>query len=246
MKTRMLSLGLIIPAMLAASKPSFAQAYGQPYQSFINTLVTNKVWEKTLKRSSGNDSQPGPDAARPQSAPNAVPNRDIVRNVRDTAVTPEPLTRAAQFKSTGTRLVLDEYVEALGGTAQDRAETKALLTGFLDRFDADAALLGIPNDLPLAIVTYITVNTAVYSDRPLLANDRIVELRNALAMELTRGGALDRMTDREKQGAYEFSLMTAGLIQFFHEKAKKEKNAEDLKTCKVVAAENLKRFGVEP
>jgi hypothetical protein len=54
------------------------------------------------------------------------------------------------------------------------------------------------------------------------------------------------MTDRQKQGAYEFSLMTAGMIQYFFEKAKKEKNADDLKSCKVVAAENLKRFGVDP
>jgi hypothetical protein len=244
MKTRALSMGLIVPALLAAAEPSFAQAYGQPYQSFIDTLVTNRVWEKSLKSSPGSESQPTSGAAGSRSTP--ATGQDIVRNLRAPATTPGQTTRAVQFTSTGTRITLDEYADALGGTAQDKAETKALLTGFLNRFDADAAVLGVPNDLPLAIVTYITVNTAVYSDRPLLSNDRIIELRNALAIELTRGGSLERMTDRQKQGAYEFSLMTAGMIQYFFEKAKKEKNADDLKSCKVVAAENLKRFGVDP
>ena len=236
MKTRIFSIGLVVLTTFAASQPSFAQQYGQPYQSFIDTLITNKVWEKSLKNYSSNSQPSGTDrSTSPDSAP-------VVRN---TAVTPEQVKRAVQFKSTGTRLALDGYVDALGGTAQDKAETKERLIGLLDKFEAGATALGYPNDLPLALITFIAVNSAVKSNKPLLSNDQIVELRNIMAVELTKRGTLDGMTDQRKQRTYEFLSMDAGLLKFFYEKAKAERNAEDLKTCKLVAKHRLEIFGIE-
>jgi len=116
----------------------------------------------------------------------------------------------------------------------------------LDKFEARATALGYPNDLAFAFITFIAVNSAVYADKPLLSNDQIVELRNTMAVELTRRGTLDGMTDQQKQRTYEFLSMDAGLLQFFWGKAKAEKNAEELKTCKIVAKQRLEIFGIEP
>jgi len=240
MKTHKLSIGLVVVTIFAASQTAFAQVYGQGYQNLINTFMTNKIWELTLNhpKSSG---QRGSGKATSDPLPN-------YGNVIDgTAVTPEQVRRASQFKPTGTRLALGEYVEALGGTwtAQEKAETKERLAEFLNKFDVKTATLGYPNDIPLALVTQVIVNTAVYYDRPVLSNAEILETRNSLAIELTRRGAFDKATDQQKQGIYEFSLMDAGLLQYFYEKAKNEKDAEELKMCKVVAKDRLKRFGIE-
>ena len=245
MKTRILSMGLVVLAIFAASQPSFAQVYGAGYQNLINTFVTNKIWEMTLNNPKKGGKPSSGSAGSTSTTPSTVPDYGGV--VSSTAVTPEQVRRASQFKPTGTRLSLDEYVEALGGTwtAQEKAETKARLTEFLNKFDANAAALGYPNDIPLALVTQVVVNSAVYYDKPILSNDEILGARNSLAIELTRSGAFDKANDQQKQGIYEFSLMDAGLLQYFYEKAKKEKNAEELKMSKVVAKDRLNRFGIE-
>jgi hypothetical protein len=245
---KLYSTGAIVMIILTISQQAFAQLspiYGSGYQNLINTLLTNKIWEMSMDSYTKKGSKRSPGTARSTSTtPNTVPSYgDVVEN---TAVTPEQVKRAVQFRSTGTRLLLDEYLDALGGTPQDKSDTKVLLTGFLNRFDAEAAAQGYPNDLALALVTYIVVNSAVYSDKPLLPTEQILEMRYLLAINAARAGSFKNTTDRERQSAYEFSLMTAGMIQYFFAKAKSEKNVEELEKCKVVAAHNLKMLGIEP
>ena len=239
MKARLL---LCILTILAASQSSFAQAYGAAYQSFINTLQTNNVWKSISKGASTTGTKRSSGSTGPTSTP-PPSYREIVRN---TAVTPEQVTRAVQFKSTRSRLALDEYVEALRADVGTKAEWKVRLTELLDRFDALAAAKGYPNDISFALAYNIVLNRAVYHETPILADAQVSQMRDQLAIDLTRGEFLNNATDREKQGIYEFSVMTSTMAYYCSEKAKSEKDMEELKGCKMLAAQNLKLLGLQP
>ena len=240
MKTRIFSIGLVLLTTFAASQPSFAQQYGQPYQSFIDTLITNKVWEKSLKNNSSNKSQPSGTAKSTSTTPESTP---VVRN---TAVTPEQVKRAVQFKSTGTRLALDEFVSALNATNEEKAEMRARLIELLNGFDSLAAVRGYGNDVAFALAFNIALNSAVYNETPVPSDVKIVEMRDLLAIGLTRYGLLEKASDRDKQAIYEFSVMTGQITYYCREKARQDKDADEIGRCRNVAAYNLRRLGIEP
>jgi len=239
MKTKTLSVATLVLTLIAASQPVFAQAYGEAYQSFINTLQYNNTYNytKNSKRSSGT-------AKSKSTTPDTVPSYGNV--VKNTAVTPEQVKRAVQFKSTGTRLALDEYVGSFRTTAEEKAEWKVRLTDSLSGFDALAASKGFPNDVAFALVFSIALNSSVYNETPLVPDGKLLEMREMAAIGLTRYGLLEKSSDREKQGISEYVVMTALMTYYCREKAKGEKDIEELKRCKQVAALNLRRLGVEP
>ena len=115
MKIRIPSIGVVVLAMLAASQPTFAQAYGQAYQSFINTLITNKIMEGSMKNYTKDDKRSSGSSASSSSRPPEVP-----------AYRKYPVV---QFKPSGTRLIVQEYLDGVTGTSQDKAEAKELEIG---------------------------------------------------------------------------------------------------------------------
>src|SRR5262245_37816959 len=239
MKTKTLSLATLVLAVLAASQSVSAQAYGEAYQSFINTLQYNNTYNYTKnssKRSSGT-------AKSKSTTPDAVPSHNVVE---DTAVTPEQVKRAVQFRSTGTRLALDEYVNSFRATAEEKAEWKVRLTELLSGFDALSASRGFPNDVAFALAFSIALNSSVYNEKPLVPDAKLLEMREMIAIRLTRIRLLEKTPDHEKQGIYEYTVMTAQMTYYCREEAKRERDIEELKRCKQLAALNLRRLGIEP
>jgi hypothetical protein len=234
MQKRVLSLGLVVLAMLTASRPSFAQAYGAAYQSFINTLITNKIWEGSMKNY-GKDNRRSP--AVPTSSSSRPPE---VPDYRKYPV--------VQFKPSGTRLILQEYLDGVTGTSQDKAEAKELVLGILGGYETAAAAKGLPYDLALATVSYIGLNRHVYSgaEEPIIPFEQNVGLRDVLAENMTKSGVLANYSDQKKQEIYEFLVIFGGITYQLCDKARKEKNAEELKNCKLASAQNLKFMGIEP
>ena len=235
MKTRILSISLVVLAMLAASQPSFAQAYGAAYQSFINTLITNKIMESSMKNyPKDNSRKSGSSSASSSSRPPEVPDYRKYPVV--------------QFKPSGTRLILQEYLDGVTGTSQDKAEAKELVLGILSGYETAAAAKGLPYDLALATVSYIGLNRHVYSgaEEPIIPFEQNVGLRDVLAENMTKSGVLANYSDQKKQEIYEFLVIFGGLTYQLCDKARKEKNAEELKNCKLASAQNLKFMGIEP
>src|SRR5262245_5265503 len=130
MKIRILSIGLVAFATLVASQPSLAQ-YGAAYQSFINTLITNKVWEGSLRNKSTNERQRSSGTPAPTTAPKQGTVSSYGDVIRNTAVTPEQVKRAVRFRSSGTRVALDEFVGSLNATDEEKAEMKVRLIELL-------------------------------------------------------------------------------------------------------------------
>ena len=234
MKIRIPSIGVVVLAMLAASQPTFAQAYGQAYQSFINTLITNKIMESSMKNYPKDNSRSSGSSASSSSRPPEVP-----------AYRKYPVV---QFEPTGTRLILQEYLDGVTGTSQDKAEAKELVLGILSGYETAAAAKGLPYDLALATVSYIGLNRHVYSgaEGPIIPFEQNVGVRDVLAESMTKSGVFANYSDQKKQEIYEFLVIFGGLTYQLCDKARKEKNAEELKNCKIASAQNLKFMGIDP
>src|SRR5688572_18668534 len=234
MKTRILSISLVVLSTLAASQPSFAQAYGAAYQSYINTLITNKIMESSMKNYTKGDKRSSGSSTSTPSRPQEVP-----------AYRKYPVV---QFEPTGTRLILQEYLDGVTGTSQDKAEAKELVLGILSGYETAAAAKGLPYDLALATVSYIGLNRHVYSgaEEPIIPFEQNVGVRDVLAENMAKSGVFANYSDQKKQEIYEFLVIFGGLTYQLCDKARKEKNAEELKNCKIASAQNLKFMGIDP
>jgi len=115
-------------------------------------------------------------------------------------------------------------------------------------YETAAAAKGLPYDLALATVSYIGLNRHVYSgaEEPIIPFEQNVGLRDVLAENMTKSGVLANYSDQKKQEIYEFLVIFGGLTYQLCDKARKEKNAEELKNCKLASAQNLKFMGIEP
>ena len=232
---------MVVVGMLAFSQQALAQFtdfYTSPgYSSFINTLVNNKIWEASManymKKGSNRSSRAASSTRSRQTSPPEVP-----------AYRRFPVV---QFKPTGTRLTLQEYLDSIEATPQDKAETKKLLLDILQKYETEAAAKGYPNDWALAYVSFVGLNSHIYSGntgKPVIPFEQNIGLRDVVAEYATDHGIFNNVADRKKQELYELMVMLGGLTYYFYEKALKENNADEIKNCKLAAAGNLKLVGI--
>lgn len=229
------SMGFIAIMIFTCSQQSFAQLpnfYSSPgYINTINTALSNSVMGNYAKRGSSGVST---SKSSGQSSTYEVP-----------AYRRYP---AVQFKSTGTRLTVKEMAEILDPVPADRPETEKMLSGILDKYEAAARAKGYPNDWALALVSFIGLNSHVYhgrTEKPIIPFEQNVGVRDVIAEYATDNGIFNNVTDRQKQELYEILVMLGGINYHFYEKAVREKNSEEIKNCKLFAAQNLKSVGIK-
>ena len=221
---------------VAQYRDSLGTPWSNPISATMSTMIWNKINEMTMYGPANRrSSSPSRRTTNTPSQPEVVPAYRLYPPVR--------------FKSTGTRLKLQEMVDAFAGTAQEKEGMKKLLAGILDKYDAAAAAKGYPNDLALAIVSYIGLNSQVYHQRnedTLLPFEMNIGLRDMFAESAVDNGIFKDMTDRQKQEIYEALVMMGGVTYHFYEEAKKKNDLEELKACKLVAEKNLGYIGIKP
>ncbi|MCA1632982.1 MAG: hypothetical protein LC802_04480 [Acidobacteria bacterium] len=238
--TKVYSIGLAAIMVLAISQQISAQDYSF-YNDMFSNMLSNRIWDSIYKQSS-----PGYSAAKKKSGDSKS------RSAKQASTNEVPAYRkypSVQFKSTGTRLKVKELAELVDPVPEDRPETRRMLSGILEKYEAAAVAKGYPNDLALALVSYIGLNSHVYTGKtgkPIIPFEQNVGLRDMIAENAVQNGTFSSMTDRQRQEMYEVLVMIAGLTYHFYEKAISEKNAEDLKKCKLVAAQNLRMLDIEP
>jgi len=245
MKTSKLYLsGLAAVVIFTFSQQTFAQDfYSSPgYTRLIDNLITNYIWDSSMKRYTGNSTNKNArgsgvskSTSSSQSQPYVVP-----------AYRRYP---AVQFKSTGTRLTLQEYLDSVNNSPQEKAELKELVLKIFKEYEAAAATKGLQNDWALAYVSFVGLNKLVYygvMEKPIIPFEQNVGVRDVVAEYATDHGTFNNVTDRKKQELYEFLVMFGGLTYHMCEKARREANWEELKNCKVAAAQNLRLVGITP
>jgi len=205
-------------------------------------MLSNRIWDSIYQQSSPGyaeakrklvDSQ-----SRSSGQASAVP------------VTPTQMNKAVQFKSTGTRMMTQKFADGLGAKfKQDKTALNQMLSAILDKYDVEAARQGYSNDLALALVSYIGLNSRVYSEtkgQQALPFDQNVELRNAIAEYAAQNGIFDSMTPRQRQEMYEALVMVGVFTHLLYETAQTKNDPESLKLIKNMAKQNLKSIGITP
>ena len=155
---------------------------------------------------------------------------------------------AVQFKSTGTRLTLQQYLDAVQISSQEKVELKELILKIFKEYEAEAAAKGYPNDWALAYVSYVGLNSHIYygkKEKPIIPFEQNVGLRDVVAEYATDNGLFNNVTDQQKQELYELLVLLSGLTYHFYEKAFKDKDVEEMENCKLSAAQHLALIGIK-
>lgn len=209
------------------------------YSSMINNMISNNIWNRSMDAYMKNRDKRSPGVAKtkPDDKP---PVYEVPEYRRYPAV---------QFKPTGTRLTLQEYLDSVNVGAKDKAELKVKILTMLEIFETEAARKGYPNDLALALVSCVELNSHVYQGKTgklALPFGQNIGVRDTVAEYATDNGTFNSLSDRQKQELYELFIMLGGLTYHYYDNAVKENNAEEIKNTKLMAAHNLKLLGIKP
>ena len=242
-RAKLYSIGLTALMMFVVPEQTFAQMAdfysSSNYSNYINNLIANSIWNSSMERYTkmGKGSSGG---SRSTSSSQTSRADEVPAYRRYPAV---------QFKSTGTRLTLSEYLDSVNISPQEKAELQKLVLDIFKKYETEAAAKGYPSDWALAFVSYVGLNSLVYhgiTEKPILPFEQNVGLRDVVAESATDNGIFNNVTDRKKQELYELLIMIGGLTYHFYEKALRENNAEELKNSKLQAAQNLRMVGIKP
>lgn len=244
-KLGLYTIGMVVIMIFSLSQQTSAQMdfYSSPgYTTMVNNLITNHIWNSSMERYTKNPTKKnkgGSAASRSRSSSRSSP--PIIPDYRRYP--------AVQFKSTGTRLVLQEELDAFDGTPQEKAEVKKLTLEILNKYETAAAAKGYTNDWALAYVSYVGLNSHVYNgktEKPIIPFYQNEGLRDVVAKYATDFGIFNDVTDRKKQELYELLIVLGGTTYHLYEKALRENNAQELRAIKLDAAHNLKLLGITP
>jgi hypothetical protein len=247
MKTlKLYSIGLVAFMIFTFSQQTFAQLVdfysGPGYTALIDRLIDNHIWNSSMQRYTKNYTRKNSGASdnskstgSTQSSPPLVP--DYRRYP------------AVQFKSTGTRLMVEEMADKFGKTSQEKADWKEVIAGVFDKYEASARAQGYPNDLGLAYVSFIGLSQLMsnqITEKPIIPFEQNIALRDIVAKYATDFGIFSKITDREKQQLYELFVIYGAVHYLLYELALEEKNTEALKAYKLRAEDNLKLARIKP
>jgi hypothetical protein len=252
---------LMIVAMTAVTSPTFAytdmlgQTWGSPMAASVSTQIWMSINRHSITGSYGTSKGKSGSSSAKTSRP-AIDYGPVIEGVPSgstsqgsSQVSAAQMNRVVQFRPTGTRLMLQEIINSSGLGEDQKPELKAELLKILSKYEADASAKGYPNDLALALVSFINLNSYVSQGRdgsPNLSTDESIVLRNSVAEKAAQTGIFDKLSDRSKQEMYELFVILGGATYQSYQDAKTSKNNEELKVTKTAAASNLKLVGIRP
>lgn len=236
-----LTIALSILMIVTFSYQSSAQLvnfYGSPgYSNFINNMISNSIWQSSMEKYT-KEYKAGPGSSKPDTSVQSIP--EVVPEYRRYP--------AVQFKSTGTRLTLQTYLDAVQVSPEQKTELKELILQIFTEYESTAAAKTYPNDWALAYVSYVGLHSHIYygkTEKPILPFEQNIGLRDVVAEYATDNSIFKDVTDQEKQELYELLVMLAGLTYHYYEKACKENNVEEIESSKLAAAQHLNIIGIK-
>lgn len=226
-----LSLLLIQPATAHAQ---YGDSWGIPWNNPVSATLSTNVWNNwtiyQLQQRKAHGAAAGssqgsaaPRTATPAPAPPARPDTSYLR-----------------FRPSGTRLTATKLADQIGSTPAEKQQLAADLNTIYQAFDQQAARLGKPNDLGLALSYFLAQNTVMYRSKPDPTDAQFVELSNVLSSWLAENGALKNLTNQQKQELYETLVAFTGLAQAGYQQAMAQGNQENLQAVRHLAGVNLK------
>jgi hypothetical protein len=155
--------------------------------------------------------------------------------------------RSLTFNATPSRLKLDTIVMDLGGSTEQRAQTKQLLNQVLDAYDKESATLGYKNDLPLSFASFIMMSAAAYRGTDVPGDEKLIELRSVIAESAVESGVFKSITDRQKQEMSEILIVFGTLAFSGYSQSKQTGDTASMNSFRQLGAQNLKTIlGLNP
>jgi hypothetical protein len=155
--------------------------------------------------------------------------------------------RSLKFDPTPNRLKLDAVVAELGGTTDQRVQTKQLLNEVLDTYDKEASALGYKDDLPLAFASFIIMSAAAYREKDVPGDETLLELRSVIAESAIESGVLKSITDQQKQEISEILVVFGTLAFSGYRQSKQTGDVSSMNAFKLLGGQNLKTvLGLDP
>jgi len=225
-----LPLSIFIIAFAFPARPATAQfqdSMGMNFNNGSSALASTAIWSSIFYRTpaaSNRTSRTSPSQTRSPRNQTAKPTNP----------------NAIQFRPTGTYLKTRALAESLGNSAAEREQYQKLMNTVLDAFGQQAQKAGFPNDIAAAIAFFLGENIRIYRGLPDLSDQQYINLRNTIADALVSSGALNNLTDRQKQEMYETLVAYTGITQYGYEQGVQARNDAIIKGYQKVAGQNLR------
>jgi hypothetical protein len=235
--------GLAAALMFFATPPAFSQLVdfltSPGYSALIHNEMNRAILRGAAKSSGRTSGDRTSTAARPDASSQSS-RAEVPAYRRYPAV---------QFKSTGTRLTLQEYLASVRIGPKEKEELKLKILVIFELYEQEASKKGYPNDLALALVSTIGLNSHVYQGRTeklLLSFEQNIGQRDMIAEYAADNGTFSRLNDRQKQELYELFILLGALTYHYYDNAVKANDAAEIKNIREVARDNLKLLGLAP
>ncbi|HLW51985.1 MAG TPA: DUF6683 family protein [Candidatus Angelobacter sp.] len=231
---------LLLTMLLGSAVTARAQ-YGDsmaiPWNNPVSATLSTNIWNnwtiyQLQQRKAAREGRSG-STDRPSPAPTPVRERAHESTLL--------------FHSTGTHLLTNTLADQLGKTPEQKAQVTAVVEALFQEFDKQAARLGKPNDLALALSYFLAQNATVYHGTPDPQDEQFLDLRESIVAAFAQSGGFTDLSDRQKQELYEMLVSYTGLVYVGYLDAKRRGDHETMETYRHLAGMNLKNIThIEP
>jgi len=227
---------------------SMGGSFNNPMSAFASTLIWNHINEQVMANAvKGNQAGTSSSRAGSGNQSNAAGRPVASSDPQTQQMIDSRINQLVRFHPTGTRLMLQTLSGKLGGNANQQAQTSQLLSALMQSYENEASRKGYPNDLALAVSSFIAFNCAAYQQKPIAPDDKILILRELVGVLAVQNGSFSALSDLQKQQTYETLIMTGGLAYLSYQDAKKRNSTNEMALFSKFAGQNLKSvLGVEP
>lgn len=239
---------VVLGFLFALSIPSSAQwkdnmggNWNNPTSASIGNILNDRLWNRLRAKAKARRKAGGSTSSAETPSAKQAP-----------ASEPEPPKKKAheaslKFRSTGRSLHASGLADQLGSTAEEKQQYLAIMEGVLKGYIDEAARLGHPNDISLALAFFLLTNTIVYHEIPEPTDAQFLELRDVFAEQLLESDALKGVSDHQKQEMSETLVVFTGLAVLGYQSSLQSGDAAAAKGYRQLAGQNLQTvIGISP
>ena len=201
--------------------------WNNPTSASIGNIINDQIWNRLRAKARARKNRPTSKQTSPEPAVSQK--------------TPAQIDAAVRFRSTGTQLKTQAIADELGagGTPEAKKQMFDMVSLLLTEYEKAARAKDKPNDLALALTAALVYNSCIYNGTPEPADDRIMEIRDALAELATEAGTFASMTDRQKQELYETAVISTMLAKAGYEAARDAGDKNSMAIYRALAGQTL-------
>jgi hypothetical protein len=216
---------VITPAQVASTGPAaLARQMPRIYAPYLANISRVRILQKRGKLSSSR----GSTSSRPGGQKTTQPSG------------PFSAAHDTVFHAPQAPFVPQQLAARLGKTQQERQYIEGVLTRCLTFYTDTAKQKGVPlNDVALALNYFISTNYFVYSLGRGPTSKQMSATRDLIRANMVQDEACRRMSDKQKQEAYETLIVLAGFVDMGYGTSKKSGDANAAEQFREMAKHNL-------